>query len=169
MAIFPQSYSYRDLKGKTAWIRIWIGAGNQANAIVQAQNIGTALNAISNAAFQNARGGWTSSPTVPSYGGSGQYADCDDRLDMIWATNAGGQFHLTIPAPIVGAFLPDAETMSFTGTSVGNLITVIQANNLRTRDDNHILTCLGGSYKRRNLHRRFGLFLKNPQLTTPSV
>lgn len=167
MPVYPVALSYRDLKGRTSWIRAFVSSATLAGAANQVQNQWIpGIAAVTNAALANANGPYALPPTTVTYGTNAIYADCEDKLRCFVTTATGITKVMDIPAPKKACFLTDGETWDPSFGPFGNLNLVFSTRGMCDRDG-HLFTGLFAAMRVRiPLHRKAGLYVKNPQLTT---
>jgi len=125
--VYPQSFTFRDVKGHTATLRFYIvqGAGTVGNVQSVAQNIEAELAALSNAAIQSSHGPQGQVGTV-QYGVSADYVSVQMKARLTWQDVKGVFHRWSLPAPSTAIFLADFVTVN-PGASPGiaNLITAV--------------------------------------------
>lgn len=166
MPTYPQSVTYRDDKGQTASVRMFVAAADEATALTDAQTIITAMNALTNAANDGARGAYTSSPTVHSYGANAEYETVEDKAQLSFQTSTGAIHRYQVPAPKTAIFLADGETVDPANGLVTTFAAAVVAAGA-SRDGAAISTFIGGIRVRRKFQRKFNIFTRNPALTGP--
>lgn len=166
MPVYPQSHSYRDIVGRTSWIRYFISATDLAAAALNADVLDQAVIDVSRAARGNSLGPLTRPPTVVTYGTnvSRQFTVQDKDL-FIFETARGSRLTVRVPAPR-DHYLADRETVDLTAASVAAFVTKWLSNGACLRDGSLITRVVGAYRIRTKSRRKAGLYLKNPQLTT---
>lgn len=167
MPTYPGTWVWRDVKGLTSWTRVYLNQASQAIARTALTSVGGLAHNISNAALERQAAAGISSPAPPSYGVNAEYRDIQDKVKFIFETAAGARFDLIIPAPKVGIFRPDRETVDTTMGGPSQLISQVIANRFCTRDGALLVGCVGAIRFRRSHHRQRGLLLRSPNLITP--
>jgi hypothetical protein len=173
MATYPQTYSFRDAKGQTSTMRMWIVNATDAGAKTAGVAVRTALDALTNAAPGPASGADSTAPAPNAYGTSAQYANIEDKALLTFQTATGAIHRYQLPAPIVGAFEADQETVKVPNGAgdaqqilLQNLVTAM-VGNVSSRDASLLASFIGGIYIRRRFKRKFNIFTKDPDLDGP--
>jgi len=170
MPVYPVSATWRDAKGLISWIRGFITGADlhAANANI-AVNWVSRLQGASNAHLQNLGGIGAGLPVPPGYGTASNFGTCEDKARFVFEMASGARHHLDIPAPHTSMFLADTETLDVTaGPTVGIIALLFTYGWCDAAG--HVPTNIIGGYRvRTKLHRRPGLYVKNPQLTTPAI
>jgi hypothetical protein len=173
MATYPQTFSFRDAKGQTSTIRMWIVNATDAGAHAAGLAVHNALDALTNASPGPAKGAYNTAPAPNTYGVAAQYANIEDKALLTFQTATGAIHRYQLPAPIVAAFMTDEETVK-TPDSGGDaqqilLDTLVTAmvGNVASRDGVLLNSYIGGIYIRRRFKRKFDIFTKDPSETGP--
>lgn len=173
MAVFPQTTTYRDAKGQTAVMKLYVSAADAAAASAAGQNIITALNALTNAANNGSRGAFSSAPAANVYGTDAPYPTIEDKATFTFQTAVGSIHRYQLPAPLTAIFRPDDETVKSPNGAgdaqeilLNNLVTAM-VGHACSRDGVLIDSWIGGVRQRRKMRRRFNIFTLNPDLTGP--
>jgi hypothetical protein len=111
MATYPQTFSFRDAKGQTSTIRMWIVNATAAGALAAGQAVHNALDALTNASPGPAKGAYNTAPAPNAYGTAAQYANIEDKALLTFQTATGAIHRYQLPAPLVAAFDTDQETV----------------------------------------------------------
>jgi hypothetical protein len=138
-----------------------------ATANTRAAQLTLLLQNCSNAAIQQVRGATNSSPLAPTYGINLEYESVQDKARLVFQAQSGSRFELVIPAPKVGIFLPDRETVNPAQGAVAALVSVFTTMNWMTRDQALINRYIGGVRFRRHSRRKAGTYVRTGGLTTP--
>ena len=173
MATYPQTFSFRDDKGQTSTMRMWIVNATAAGALAAGSAVATALDALTNAAPGPAKGAFNTPPSPNDYGTTAQYANIEDKALLTFQTATGQVHRYQLPAPKVAIFDPDQETVK-TPDGGGDAQQILLQNlvdamvgNVASRDGVLLDSYIGGIYIRRRFKRKFDIFTKNPDLTGP--
>jgi hypothetical protein len=181
MTGLSQSFGFRDSKGQTASLRVYMisGADSDANYTQEAR-IATDLAALTNAVVETAKGPYTKAPVAVGYGAAATYEDVEDKAVMTFATGFGAIHRFEIPAPLSAIFMADGETVDPTNVNVKHLVadminstysgTAPNADITTAHSDRNgqaLTTWYGGVRARRKMRRRVNIFTKNPALTGP--
>jgi len=173
MATYPQTVTYRDDKGQTATMRFYIVNATPAGALAAGSALVNALDDLTNGANDGARGAYTSSPTVHSYGANANFESVEDKAMLTFQTATGAIHRYMIPCPIEAMFMADGETVK-TPDSGGDaqqvlLDTLVNAivGDVASRDGVLIASFIGGIRLRRKMKRKFDIFTLNPSLDGP--
>lgn len=166
MPTYPQSATYRDDKGQTATVRFFVTAADEAAALTSAQAIVTALSALTNAAFDGARGAYTSVPAAHAYGANATFESVEDKAMLTFQTEVGSMHRYQVPAPKEAIMLADGETVNPANGLVAAFAAALGAGGA-SRDGVAISDYIGGIRIRRRFQRRFNIFTLNPLLTGP--
>lgn len=166
MATYPQSFQYRDSKGQTAGVRMFINNAVFADAKTAAGTIENAISALTNAALQSAKGPDTEPVAASSYGTTAVYATVEDKAVMTFVSSVGSLHRYRIPAPKTAIFLTDGETVDPANGLVATF-TAAMIGNASSRDGALLTAFLGGQRDRVPTQRRFNIYTKDPALTGP--
>ena len=173
VATYPQTFSFRDAKGQTSTVRMWIVNATAAGALAAGSAIHAALDALTNAAPGPAKGAFNTAPAPNTYGTATQYANIEDKALLTFQTATGAIHRYQLPCPIVAAFMTDEETVK-TPDGGGDaqqvlLDTLVTAmvGNVSSRDGVLLDSYIGGIYIRRRFKRKFDIFTKDPSETGP--
>jgi len=120
MATYPQTVTYRDDKGQTATMRFYIVNATAAGALAAGQALVNALDDLTNGANDGARGAYTSSPTVHSYGANANFESVEDKAMLTFQTATGAIHRYMIPCPIEAMFMADGEIVEDVEVRDGN-------------------------------------------------
>jgi len=182
MATFPFSgpgvidqlrISWRDAKGNIAKSKFYIdyAATSRDNGAAHEATLLTALKALSNAAVQNVNG-LDSQYGVAQYGlhAPSDYQNVEQKAVMVFQDAAGQLHRFMIPAPKVGIFLADRQTVDPTVATVITFITqmtVVDVNGVyvATRQDIPLSNFMGGYFAAKKLQRRGNVLVLTPSLT----
>jgi hypothetical protein len=167
MPTYPETVSYRDAKGQTAKTSFFVVAATPAAALTAASTVVPLITALTNAALQNAKGAYTTSPTVNTYGTNAVYETIEDKAQLTFQTATGAIHRYQIPAPKAAIFLADDETVDPANTDVAALATAFVAEQVASRDGSLIASFIGGIRVRRKFQRKFNIFTRNPAETGP--
>lgn len=167
MAVFAESVSYRDSKGEVSRISFYVSAATAAAALTAATNVVNLIAALTNAAFNNAKGAYTSSPAQNVYGTTAEYETSEDKAVLQFQTSTGAIHKYMVPAPKAAIFLADRETVDSAQADVAALTAAFVTNQVCSRDGALITAFIGGTRLRRKLRRKFNIYTRNPQLTGP--
>jgi hypothetical protein len=173
MATFPQTVSYRDDKGQTAKVSMFVVNATAAGALAAGTAIVNAMDDLTNAANNGARGAYTSPPTTNTYGANATYESIEDKAVLTFQTSTGALHRYQIPAPLEGIFEADGETVK-TPDSGGDAQQVLldtfvaaMVGDAASRDGVLLASYIGGIRIRRKFQRKFNIFTQNPSLTGP--
>jgi hypothetical protein len=164
----PQTASFRDAKGQTATVKFFVHAADEPTALTDAQAIVTALAdaALTNAALQNAKGAYTTQPTVNTYGTNAVYETIEDKAMLTFETASGAIHRYQVPAPVAAIFLADDETVDPANAKV-TALTAAMIGKACSEDGVLIASYIGGIRIRKKLKRKFNIFTLNPAETGP--
>jgi len=168
MAVFLQTATFRDDKGETATVRFYVTADTQADATPLAQDIVDAIVPLTNASLDSAQGAYTRSPDAHAYGTDAEYERIEDKARMTFQTAVGSIHRYSIPAPKIGIFAADGETVNGANTDVATFTAAMIAAGC-SRDGVAIDSFVGGLLGRGPFRRKFTIFTKNPALTGPGL
>ena len=181
MAGLPQAYGFRDARGFTTRVKMFLdSAATVAGAWQNGFNIGVDLDALTNLAVTQATGPFTSNAADVAYGAVGQYQDAEDKAELVFQT-AGGSFHrYQIPGPLAAIFLADLETVDSTNALVKQFVADMlnatfggtapssgQTKATVSRDGTSLVLFIGGIRLRRRTQRRHNIITKAPDLVGP--
>jgi hypothetical protein len=158
MPTYAESATYRDSKGQTSVVNFFVTAADEDTARPLANTIVTAMSALTNAAFDGAKGAYTSSPATHAYGATAEYETVEDK--------AGAIHRYMIPAPKAAIMSADRETVDPANGLVVTFVAAMVAAGA-SRDGVAIDSFVGGIRIRRRFKRKFTIFTKNPALTGP--
>lgn len=176
--IEAQTYTYRDARGNTGRVRIYIsadnataGSGDAANAI--GRTIEAEITALTNAALVSSTGPSGRVIAPNTYGGTGTYQDVADKLRIRLLAVDNTVHSLQVPAPVSTAFLADQETAK--GSAIAALIATIVAAPIAsafvcTRAGASFpagTASLGGSRVRKAKSRKETIYQKSSNLDEP--
>jgi len=147
-------------------VKFFVVAANAAAALTDAQAIVAALTALTNAAQQNAKGAFTSSPTANTYGTAATFQDVEDKAMLTYQTATGQNHRYQVPAPLAAIFLADAETVDSANGLVAAL-TAAMVGKGASADGVLISAYVGGIRIRKRLKRKFNIYTLNPAETGP--
>ena len=178
--LYPQTWTFRDAKGRTTTVRGFIfggGSSTLADVATQAEAIRTALatpgttgTKLTNAAIQGGRGPDALVATT-QYGVSGTaigYTDVRQKAIFVFE-DANGRFHRSsIPAPVIGIFLADHVTIDPSNALVAAFTAAIMGNTngayWSDQYGNKMTGFPGGFFLDRK-SRRKSVLVRTPQLT----
>lgn len=173
MATFGQTVSYRDDKGQTAKVAVFVVNATAAGALTTATAIVNAMDDLTNAANNGARGAYTKPPAANSYGADAPYESIEDKALLTFQTATGALHRYQIPAPLEDLFEADGETVK-TPDDGGDAQQVLldtfvtaMVGVAASRDGVLISSYIGGIRIRRKFQRKFNIFTRNPGLTGP--
>lgn len=166
MPTYAESATYRDSKGQTSVVNFFVTAADEDTARPLANTIVTAMSALTNAAFDGAKGAYTSSPATHAYGATAEYETVEDKALMTFQTNTGAIHRYMIPAPKAAIMSADRETVDPANGLVATFVAALVAAGA-SRDGVAIDSFVGGIRIRRRFKRKFTIFTKNPALTGP--
>lgn len=167
MATFPESFGFRDVKGQTARMSLFCTDTTAALALTDMTNVYNLLAALTFAAVGPAKGAYTTSPTTNAYGTASEYQNIEEKAVFTFQTATGALHRYQLPCPKAAIFLADKETIDPANTDVAAFTAAVIANKVSSRDGSLITAFVGGVLARRKMQRRFNIYTKNPQLTTP--
>lgn len=175
MAVFGQSYSFRDDKGQVGKVLMYITDAAPAGALTKGSNIYTALQALTNAAPDGARGAYTAPPAAHTFGADADYESVESKAILTFQTSVGSIHKYQIPAPLETLFEADGETVKTPDGGgdaqqilLNTFVTAMVAGAC-SRDGVAIASYVGGTFIRRKMQRRFNVFTRNPALTGPGL
>lgn len=166
MPTYPQSATYRDDKGQVATVRFYVLAADEGDALTAAQAIVAAISAMTNAAFDGARGAYTTVPAAHAYGANATFESVEDKAQVTFQTEVGSMHRYKIPAPKEAIMLADGETLNPANGLVATFAAAMAAG-AASRDGVAITDLIGGVRTRSRFQRRFNIFTLNPALTGP--
>lgn len=173
MATYPQTLSFRDAKGQTSTMRLWIVNATAAGALAAGQAVYNAVIALTNADPGPAKGAYNTAPAPNTYGADHQYKNIEDKALLTFQTSTGAIHRYQLPAPLVELFMEDEETVK-TPDAGGDaqqilLQTFVDAmvGDVASRDGVVLNSYIGGIYIRRRFKRKFDIFTKDPSETGP--
>jgi hypothetical protein len=157
------SYRFRDAKGNVARMSVVIGDATPTAVEADAATLKGHLQAVSNAHVSIVLTDYTDQ----AYGTAANYLDVEDKAVMTFL--ADGQLHrFQVPAPILGIFLADQETVDPANAAVvalaGDFTTFVYTRGVTP---SLMSSFIGGTRARRKLHRKLTIRVKNPALTGP--
>jgi hypothetical protein len=155
------NYTFRDSKGQTAHVRLYINQGGAASLQVQSATTASALAALTNATVRDP----LADATLLDYGTTAQFASVEDKATLSFVDTKGDIARCSIPAPKSTIFLADLETVDATVAGVATFIGLWTSGNIKNRDGQSTWEYLGGIRNRRRTQRRFNIWTKNPALT----
>lgn len=174
LGVYSQSYTFRDAKGNTSAFRVFIdeGAAGDADAVQAfAVSLRDALIALTNAAFQGARGTLTEYG-VAQYGAhavGGAYESIVEKAVLVFQDLAGQLHRYEIPAPKIALFKADKVTVDPTNgsvvTFVGLMTQAAPGVHVVSRQDIGLANYMGGVFKARKIRRRLNILVLEPDLT----
>lgn len=174
-AVRHQFITYRDAKGNTARVSFYLddnGGDNNSDATL-VESIITAINAISNAAYQSASGA-VSHFGVVQYGASAvEYQPIQTKAVLTYQDVAGGLHRLQIPSPKSTIFLADLETVNPANAGIIALNALMASTTVpstgtafvSSRSGLLISNYMGGVLKSTKLRRKLTTFVLTPTLT----
>lgn len=166
MPTYGQTFSFRDIKGQTSTVRMFIVGATPAAALADGIAIEAALAALSVASLGASKGAFTSSPAINTYGAAGAYDSVEDKAQLTYQTGTGAIHRYEIPAPLASIFLADDETVDPANGLVAAL-TAAMVGKASSRDGVLLGSYVGGIRTRTKMIRKFNIFTLNPQLTGP--
>jgi hypothetical protein len=171
MATYPQTFSFRDAKGQTSTIRMWIVNATDAGAHAAGLAVHNALDALTNAAPGPAKGAYNTAPAPNAYGTAAMYQNIENKALLTFQTATGAIHRYQLPAPILAMFEPDEETVKAPdgGGDAQQILleTLVTAmvGNVASRDGVLLASYIGGIFLTRRFKRRFDIFTKDPSLS----
>jgi hypothetical protein len=168
LATYPEAFTYRDDKGNTARVSVFVTDSTMALAATDMSNLSGLITPLTNAVLSTAKGPFTTVPAAVGYGANAEYEACEDKAVMTFVTTTGALHRYQIPAPKSALFLADGETIDPAQADVAAFVTGVVANKVSSRDGALITAFIGGVRARRKMNRRLNIYTKNPQLTTPA-
>lgn len=166
MAVYPETITYRDVKGQTAKTSFFVSEATPAAALTAAQAIVNAFDALTNGARQNAKGAYTTPPSPVGYGANAVFKDIEDKAVLTFTTASGAIHRYQVPAPVASLFLADEETVDSSNADIATLFAAMSGV-ASSRDGSLINAFIGGIRIRRRFQRRFNIFTKDPTLSGP--
>lgn len=181
MVAFPfpgvrhQFLTYRDAKGNTARVSFYLddnGGDNNSDATL-VESIITAINNISNAAYQSASGA-VSHFGVAQYGAAGvEYQPIQTKAQLVYQDVSGGLHRLQIPSPKSSIFLADLQTVNPAAAGIVTLNGLMAAATVPatgtafvcSRSGLLISNFMGGVLKTTKLRRKLNILVLTPLLT----
>ena len=167
MATMAQSYTFRDARGFTGTVKVWI---HQTGVPANDRSVGSALApllaALSNANLESARGPYTTPASAVGYGTQADYGSIEDKAVLSFEDTAGGLHRMKIPAPKAGIFLTDGMTVDNGNTDVAALITDVIAE-LVTKEGLAFIGMPAGLRTRVRTRRKMSIWTLNPAETGP--
>jgi len=163
-----ESITWRDVKGNTATTRFYLA--DTGTAITQAaagQAILNAMLALSNAAFQTARGPLTNVARQVVYGTAAQFLSVEDKATFTFSAADGSIHRIKVPAPKIALFEVDQETIDNSQSDVATFITAFLANAV-TAAGAALITNPGGIRQRTKLKRKLSVWTLVPELDEPA-
>lgn len=122
-----QTYAFRDAKGQTARMAVYITYDNAEaapDAYSVAHNLSGAITAATNAALIGATGPF--SLALPSaYGDRADYVDAEDKAIIVVQSSGGTLHRFAIPAPKAAVFMADGQTVSPSSGLVTAFVTAL--------------------------------------------
>jgi|SRR5438105_4476997 len=158
------SYTFRDAKGATARVSLYINQGGGASVPAVSAQIAAALAGLTNAHVTDPM----AAPGVVVYGGTGTYQDIEDKAVISLADGFGKLHRYQVPAPLASLFLADGETVDSANAALATLLAVFAGGNIVDRGGTQVAQFVGGVRQRRRVHRKINIFTKNPLLTGPA-
>jgi hypothetical protein len=165
--VFPEVLTWRDARGMTGRAVFYVSASSASLAYVQAQNITSSLNALSNGHLNSAKGAYTQPPVLPLYGSNVDYAPIEERLVMSFLDSHGNTINLEVPAPTSLAFDATQENVDTTNAGIIGLVADCLANGLCSRGGGLAVTFVGGRRRQSPMVRTVTVRTLNPAETGP--
>ena len=174
-AVRHQHITYRDAKGNTARVSFYLddnGGDNNSDAVL-VESIITAMNALTNAAYQSASGA-VSHYGVVQYGAAAtEYQPIQTKALLTYQDVAGGLHRIQIPSPKSSIFLADLETVNPANGLVTALNALMASASVPatgtafvcSRSGNLISNYMGGVLKTTKIRRKLTTFVLTPSLT----
>lgn len=175
MATFPQTITYRDDKGQTATMKMYVVNATAAGALTAATAIVNAMDDLTNAANNGARGAYTSPPSANSYGTDAQYESIEDKAVLTFRTATGSPHRYQVPAPIAALFRVDGETVKSPDAGgdaqeiLMDILVDAMVGVVSSRDGNLLAAYIGGTRRRTKNQRKFNIYTLNPDLSGPGL
>lgn len=165
--ILQQSFTYRDAKGNTSVLRFYIDGTDLTAGEVFAGVLNGHIGALSNAAFQNARGPYSIYGTAQygAHNAGGAYESVIEKAVFVFQDAAGGLHRFTVPAPKIGIFLADKITVDPAIAGVVSFKNDVTGGMVLTRQGIALVNLMGGYYQARHLRRRMNVLVLTPPLT----
>ena len=167
MAVFQETFSFRDRKGMTSTVTFYTSQAGLLAADTAMQAIFTDIQPLSCALLYKAKGPTNTPPNAVAYppAVAGEpYIDVEDKMVLTATTAAGSLHRWQIPAPLRAGFLGDDRTVDFTNGAVSAFVAAVVAN-CCDRNGIAITAFLGGFRASRPQHRRFNIITRNPTLS----
>lgn len=168
MPEYGQSFTFRDDKGQTAVVRMFLTAADAAAANTAGSDIASTIAPLSNAALQGSSGAYTSTPAANTYGANAEYERVEDKAVLTFQTAVGSIHRYKVPAPKVAIFLADGETVDPANALVIAFVADMLAAGA-SRDGVALSSFIGGTRDATRLKRKFNIFTRNPALTGPGL
>lgn len=181
MVAFPfpgvrhQFLTYRDAKGNTARVSFYLddnGGDNNSDATL-VESIITALNALTDAAYQSASGA-VSHFGVAQYGASAvEYQPIQLKARFVYQDVSGALHRIQIPSPKSSIFLSDLETVNPANTAVAAFNAIMAqatvpatgTGYVSSRQGLLISNFMGGLLMATKMRRKANIFVLTPSLT----
>jgi hypothetical protein len=159
--------TFRDVRGFTALHTYYINVTPVSDRFNWAANIFNTLQDLSNAAIQSSSGLVTTPPRPYLWGEADPYSSVGDKADMIFSTDSGGLYHYKIPAPIIGLFLQDGETIDPGNADVMTWTAAMLANHACAKNGDLLTRWITGRLVRTTKPKRLSSLTFNPSLDGP--
>lgn len=175
-----ETVSYRDARGQLGRTSFFLDSRNTPIEGYTAQFIANDISALSNAAFQSAKGPWTSDAAAVVYGTTEEFPDVEDKAILTFSTATGALHKISVPAPVSTMFYVDGETVDIEDPAVQQLVADVTfttymgtppttgvAYALVSRDGNPLTMFIGGQRVRRRFQRKLTIYTKDPTESEP--
>jgi hypothetical protein len=173
--IYPQTYTYRDVKGFTSTFHTFINVGGSTGVSPVddgqslANNLLAPMNACTNAAFQGSNGPLPETGVV-QYGAAAQYAAIEQHVRMTFQDAAGGLHNFRIYAPKLSIFLSDQATVDPTSPSPAHAWIAVMLSSVNGvffcgKNGIKLINFFGGLYGAAKTRRRYGILQLGAALT----
>jgi len=175
VAVYPQTITYRDDKGQTTTMKLYVSNATAAGALAAGQAIMNAIDDLTNCANNGARGAYTSPPSSNTYGTDAQYESVEDKAVLTFRTASGSPHRYQVPAPIADLFRADGETVKSPDAGgdaqeilMDTLVTAM-VGDACSRDGTLLAAYVGGTRRRVKNQRKFNIYTLNPDLSGPGL
>jgi hypothetical protein len=167
MPVYPARYGFRDARGYLAYLSLWIYGPDAETAADDAFDLADYLYPLTNCNYQSTGGINFRPASAFQYGGVGLYQSVADKATLVFADPLGQPHRYRLPAPTVGMFLADGETVDPAQFQVAALIAAFTTDHVCARNGARPLAYLGGYRQRAPARRRMGAVIRNPSLNGP--
>lgn len=169
-AIAKQSFTFRDVRGYSATLRLVLADDTAADLATYAASLPALLNACSNAVIVSAIGPY-SLETTGAYGTNSEYPNAVDKASVFMQASDFTLHKMEIPAPILTeCFYADGETVDPEATALAALVAALTgatAHAVSPRSHSPFNAAIGGMRIRARNRRKTSIRTLTPDLGGP--